>query len=322
VIVDRTHVRWLFGCTAAALASMSAYLVYALLSANRPRAGSTAGLAFAFAGTGVIVFECLLSLRKKYPASPVGRVSAWLRAHIWLGLLSFLLILCHSGFRWGEGLAALLMWLFAAITASGIFGVVLQNWLPRRMTELVTRETLYDQIALLTGQLRLEADERVEFITADLAVARDEDEFVRAGGVKRYYDLKQKLGAAEKTTADAQRRKALPQIDIGEAARDAVRAHYLEEVRPFLQARPALFSSQLFTTAAKVGAYFQYLRTILPVASHDVLHDLESIVEERRQLIVQARLHRWLHGWLYVHAPLSMAFLALTMVHAVVSLRY
>ena len=32
-------------------------------------------LVFAFAGTGVIVFECLLSLRKKYPASPIGRVT-------------------------------------------------------------------------------------------------------------------------------------------------------------------------------------------------------------------------------------------------------
>jgi hypothetical protein len=34
------------------------------------------------------------------------------------------------------------------------------------------------------------------------------------------------------------------------------------------------------------------------------------------------RLHRWLHGWLYVHVPLSMGFLVLTLVHAVMSLKY
>ncbi|MBI3693809.1 MAG: hypothetical protein HY238_03075 [Acidobacteria bacterium] len=60
----------------------------------------------------------------------------------------------------------------------------------------------------------------------------------------------------------------------------------------------------------------------MPVAAHDVLHDLESICEERRQLGVQVRLHHWLHGWLFVHIPLSMGFLVLTAIHAVMSLRY
>ena len=142
MIVDRTHLHWVFGAGAAALAGSAAYLASVVLSPNGPRAGSPAGLVFAFLATGLIVFECLLSLRKKYPASPLGRVSAWLRAHVWLGLLSLLLVLFHSGFRWGQGLAALLMWLFALITASGVFGLVLQNYLPKMMMERVTRETL------------------------------------------------------------------------------------------------------------------------------------------------------------------------------------
>ena len=36
------------------------------------------GLFFAALGTGVIVFECMLGLRKRYPASPLGRVRTWL----------------------------------------------------------------------------------------------------------------------------------------------------------------------------------------------------------------------------------------------------
>jgi len=36
----------------------------------------------------------------------------------------------------------------------------------------------------------------------------------------------------------------------------------------------------------------------------------------------QARLHRWLHAWLLVHVPLSIALILLGAVHAVVALRY
>jgi hypothetical protein len=322
MIVDRSHLRWVFGCTAAGMAAVAVYLIYALLAPNGPTGGSWMGLFFAFSGTGVILFEVLLSLRKKYPASPLGRVSAWLRAHVWLGLLSFLLILCHSGFRWGEGLASMLMWLFLIITVSGIFGIVLQNWLPRRMMELVTRETLYDQIPRLIEQLRVEADERAEFITADLGIGDTEEEYVRAGGVKQYFDPAQKKSAQEKIDAEVNRRKEKPQIDIEENAREALRAHYLQEIRPFLVDKPAEFPTKLFASADKVRAYFEHMRTILPVAAHDVLRDIESICEERRQLAVQKNLHRWLHGWLYVHVPLSMGFLVLTAVHAVWSLKY
>lgn len=71
-----------------------------------------------------------------------------------------------------------------------------------------------------------------------------------------------------------------------------------------------------------MAAYFGHLRTIMPVAAHDLLKDLEDMCEERRQLGVQRKLHLWLHTWLMVHVPLSFALLALTAVHAVLSLRY
>ena len=88
MIIGHDHLRWVFATTAIALASTAAYLAYAVLAVNGPSGGTAMGLVFGFAGTCVIIFECLLSLRKKYPASPIGRVSFWLRAHIWLGLLS------------------------------------------------------------------------------------------------------------------------------------------------------------------------------------------------------------------------------------------
>jgi hypothetical protein len=237
-------------------------------------------------------------------------------------LLSFLLILMHSGFHWGNGLAGLLMWLFAVILASGIFGVALQNYIPKRMTELVPHETIYEQIPTVIRGLRTEADERVEFVTADLGIAEEDIELVRAGGVKQYFDPAQKKSAAEKVRAAVEKRKASPQIEIEEGAREALRAHYLQEIRPYLTDSPAALSRQLLGTRELVAAYFNHLRTIMPVAAHDVLRDLEEISEERRQLLVQRRLHLWLHTWLLAHVPLSFAFLVLIVMHAVLSLRF
>ena len=322
MIVDRRQSRWAVGTAVGSVAALSAYIVYVALSPNGARGGTFMGLLFASLGTGIIVFECLLGLRKKYPASRLGRVKTWLMAHSWLGLASFLLILMHSGFRWGHGLAAVMMWMFAAIVASGIWGVALQNYIPRRMTELVTRETIFEQIPTVIRGLRTEADERVEFVTADLGLEEDEMEFVRAGGVKQYFDPAQKKSAAEKVQAVVERRKAAPQIELEESAREALRAHYLQEIRLFLTDKPAAVSRKLFGSRERVAAYFGHLRTIMPVAAHDLLKDLEDMCEERRQLGVQKKLHLWLHTWLMVHVPLSFALLALTAVHAVLSLRY
>jgi hypothetical protein len=312
MILDGRQTRWGWGTAAAAVAALGAYIAYVLLSPNGAQGGSIMGLLFASLGTGIIIFECLLGLRKKYPASPLGRVKTWLSAHVWLGLLSFLLILMHSGFHWGHGLAALLMWLFAAIVGSGIFG----------MTELVTHETIFEQIPTVIAGLRVEADERVEFITADLGLGDETPEFVHAGGVKQYFDPAQKKSAAEKVQAAVEKRKEAPQIEVEEGAREALRAHYLQEIRPYLAERPAGFSRKVFARADLVAAYFAHLRTIMPVAAHVVLRDLEEICQERRQLLVQRRLHLWLHTWLLVHVPLSFALLVLTAVHAVLSLRY
>lgn len=323
MIIDRRQQGWIFGVSAAALASTTLYLAYALNAPNGPRGGSMPGLLFGFAGTAIIIFECLLSLRKKYPASPMGRVHTWLKAHVWLGLLSFLLILLHAGFDWGKGLAAWLMWIFLAITASGIAGVILQWWLPRRMTSEVRRETIYEQIPEVVRSLRFEADERIEYLTADLGLGEEEDkQAFRAGGKKFYYDPVQARSAGEKIMAVREKRKAAAQIELDAASLEAVRAHYLEEIRPFLAEKPAPGAAALFGDAAAVGAYFSHLRTILPVAAHEVLHDVEEVVEERRQLRRQESMHRLLHGWLLLHIPLSFAFLLLTVVHAVVSLRY
>jgi hypothetical protein len=52
------------------------------------------------------------------------------------------------------------------------------------------------------------------------------------------------------------------------------------------------------------------------------VRDLAEIAAERRDLAIQRRLHHWLHGWLFVHVPLTAALLVLLAAHAVMALRY
>ena len=91
-------------------------------------------------------------------------------------------------------------------------------------------------------------------------------------------------------------------------------------MRPFLD-RPRARGQRLANEPRATTA-FEGLKTALPPAAHAMLADLEDICEEARQLERQARLHHWLHGWLLVHIPLSLALIALGAIHAVMALRY
>src|SRR2546425_827427 len=99
-----------------------------------------------------------------------------------------------------------------------------------------------------------------------------------------------------------------------------LRRLYLNEMRPFLE-RPKQRGQRL-TDAGKASSAFAGLRTLLPAAAHVTLADLEDICDEARQLTRQERLHHWLHGWLLLHIPLSLALILLGAVHAVMALRY
>ena len=322
MLVDRSHRQWALRSGVAAALMTAVYALYAVLTPNGPKGGTWTGIAFGSLALGVMIFECLLSVRKKYPASPVGRVQSWLRAHIWLGLLTVLMIFYHSGFHWGRGLASWLMWMFLAVTFSGIAGVVLQNYVPRRMTQLVQRETIYRQIPFVIDDLRREADTRVEFVTADLGLEDSEPELLYAGGRKFYYDPAQRKSAKEKVDAEVNKRKASAQIPVDKQSVESLRRHYLNEVRPYLTAAPSKFTERLFGDPGALRAYFDRLRLLVAPEAHPVVRDIESICDERRQLAVQARLHKLLHAWLLVHVPLSFAFLLLSVVHAVVALSY
>ncbi len=61
---------------------------------HRPRplhysiGNSPLGLTYGIVSFGIFLFAVLLSVRRKYPLLPIGRVQYWLRAHIWLTILT------------------------------------------------------------------------------------------------------------------------------------------------------------------------------------------------------------------------------------------
>jgi hypothetical protein len=120
--------------------------------------GTPLGLAFGAISLGIFVFAALLNLRKKIPLWRVGTVQLWLRAHIWLTLLTIPLIILHSGFRLGGPMTTLLMALYAIVMVSGIYGLMLQHLMPRLMKERLPAETVFEQIPHICAQLCVAAE--------------------------------------------------------------------------------------------------------------------------------------------------------------------
>jgi hypothetical protein len=109
-------------------------------------------------------------------------------------------------------------------------------------------------------------------------------------------------------------------VEIEHDDRERFREVYLRKVRPYL-AHPDISGAELSDPLLR-GQTFEALRRLLAEPVHGVLDDLENICEEERQLNRQIRIYRWLHAWLLVHVPLSIALLILGGVHAVMALRY
>src|ERR1700756_731351 len=162
MLIDRTHRRWFIGSVAGLVIASAIYVPYALRAPAGPRGGSAIGLMYGSVGFAFMLFTGLLGLRKKFPILRIGRAQTWMRGHLWLGLLSFPLILFHGGFAWRGPLTALLMLPFFIVIVSGILGAALQHYLPRLMLRQVPMETIYEEIPHVRAQLRDEADQLVD----------------------------------------------------------------------------------------------------------------------------------------------------------------
>jgi hypothetical protein len=218
------------------------------------------------------------------------------------------------------------MWLLMVTVASGVYGALLQNSIPKKMTADIPLETIYDEISHVRGLLREEADRTVESLCGSCGLAKaSAEEVQRAGGFTALRPIAAsaaplRTSPAVSAGASAAVAPSAEFILLSESEGAPLRKFYTEEMRPFLE-QPKLRGRRL-ADDARASSVFVSLRTLLPAAAHNTLSDLEDICGEARQLQRQERLHRWLHGWLLLHIPLSLALILLGAVHAVMALRY
>ncbi len=292
--IDATHKPWLAISAGILAAATLLYAFFHTPSALGSQGGTPLGLFFGVAGFAFMIFAALLGARKKVPVWRVGRAQTWMRGHLWLGLLALPLILFHSGFRFGGALTTVLMVLLIVVVASGVFGAALQHYLPSVMTREVPMETIYEQIGSVRAQLLAEGDERIAAVCG--ATRRRQDDFSDGGAD----------GGAAAVALTAQD--------------DALADFYARRMRPFLE-HPAVRGHALADDDQARVAFVE-LCALVPPELHEAVGDLENLCEEERQLTRQARLHHWLHAWLLLHVPLSLALLLLGAVHAILALRY
>jgi hypothetical protein len=298
VVIDHTHRKWMIGTVAAMLAAIAIYVPYEMSGPRRIFGGTLLGLIYGTAGWALMLIAGLLGARRKVIRLRVGRLQTWMRAHLWLGLLSVPIVLLHSGFALGHGLTTLLMVLLVLVTLSGVAGAALQHYLPAVMTRQVAMEVTYEQIGPISEELQREAGELLALACAPPGDARK--------------------AASPAALATIEPGGALPADAPGQVMSPLL-TFCQQELFPYLG--PSDRAQGVLARMESGQLAFKQLYALFPDKA-DTVQALEDIWEERRQLRVQSRMHRWLHGWLFLHVPLSYALLLLAGLHAVLALRY
>lgn len=299
MILDRSHRGWALVTSLLLVLSALLYANTAMRTPGGVSGGSAEGILFGAAASLCMLFAALLGVRKRRPHYRLGRVSGWLKGHLWLGALSLPLVLFHGGFAMGGPLTRTLMVCFYLVFLTGVFGLVLQQFLPRFLTKNVVQETVYEQIDHVREQLLAEC----------VAIARGgagaATHGKSAGTIQGRVVTSRAAGAPETETSE-ERVPLLRFLD--------------EQVRPYFRRDGA--RREALAEPHRRATLFRELARMLPPALHPACADLEALCGQREQLEMQRRLHLWLHGWLLVHVPLSWTVIVLGTLHAVISLSY
>jgi hypothetical protein len=274
VVIDSRHRRWLQVTGVLALSAVALYLWLSHAAAEPLSGGSRVGLAYGIAGGLLIVFAWLLSGLRYVPSWWwLGSRAFWLKGHVYLGTLSFLLILCHSGGRVGGPLERILYLLFALVVLTGFLGLGLQYVVPRRLTERVPCEVPYEQVPALCARLQAHADEL----------------FTKLDGVKLDAKTKEELSPWYAKLV----RPFLGWPSTGSLLRDSLRA---AEVFAQVRTLPGI------ATAAGDSAHEKSLAELELLCG-----ERRSLAEQER---LQRLLHGWLYLHIPLQAALLVLLLA------------
>ena len=165
--------------------------------ARRSVGATPLGVAYGTLAYLIFNFAASLGARKKVRHWRIGSAQAWLRAHIWLSILTIPLVLFHCGFRFGSIMTSGLMVLYAFVMVSGFYGLALQQFMPRMITERLPHEFIHDEIPYIRGR-RTEAA-----LGLRGEMRRRDDESARLVGEALDEDVLPYLRAAQREAAPA-----------------------------------------------------------------------------------------------------------------------
>jgi len=326
----REHLPWIVVVIAGTVLFIVLYVAHVGRGTWENRPSGSNGVLFicGLLGGSICLFEFFLWPRKVWMRTwRIGRVKTWMRAHIWLGLFAVPLLVIHSGFYFNNLEAFILFLLFLLVIASGVWGLIVQQYLPQKMLDEVPAETIFSQIDHIANLMVDEAD-RLVMATCGVSSA---DQAKPSGAVVSAQEeeaLLEEAIAGQHFTVGAVRtiggvqgkvlssRPVYEYVPNSEALRDFFNnslADYLKHGKK---------SGSRLAIRDRARAQFDEVRVALPREAHPAVDAMENLAEQRRQLDHQARLQFWLHNWLWVHLPLSVALIVLMFVHIVVTLRY
>jgi hypothetical protein len=121
---------WLGAGAGAAL--LVSYYFYA--RATIPSGSTLGGLIYGWLGFLAILVLMFLGIRKRWYASRLGTVQGWTSAHLYLGLLTLLIIPMHAGFRFGWDVHTLAFGLLVIVVLSGVVGLLIYLTIPAHLT--------------------------------------------------------------------------------------------------------------------------------------------------------------------------------------------
>jgi len=137
--------------------------------------------------SGWLLFALMLGLaffnaRKKLPFLPLLKASTWLQIHVYVGWLSCLVFVMHTGLRFSGGRLEWLLSLgFIGVAASGIFGLWLSRWIPPRLARS-GESLIYERIPMLRHRLVAEAKALVTQAEAETQSTTLTDYYLRILG--------------------------------------------------------------------------------------------------------------------------------------------
>ena len=101
----------------------------------------------------------LYGVRRRSMRLGIGKAKTWLQFHQYGGLLFLIVVLMHSGFRTPSGQLDWWLWLLSLwVAISGVFGTLLQKWLPKMLASGLSIDVLFARIPELVAEIEKKAE--------------------------------------------------------------------------------------------------------------------------------------------------------------------